>query len=367
MTDAESLPAFHLAIYTDALALGGAEMNLSRILGALPSQVRVTVVGVDEDVVEWLRGHRPGTAAMVLPPISGRTDVANIARHRAMFRRLDAQVLQFNLSTASSCQWAIVAACAVTGVARIVIENSPMGVWSSTSGRLKRATARRLDAHVAVGRRTATMIEDSSGLPPGSLEVIYHGVPPAGHEPVDRPADPTLLCVARHDPVKGVDVLLDAWVEVPEPARLVLVGEGPATADLRARCARLGLEERVEFRHGSWDGVRISDQMWAFDGLVLPSRLEGFPVTIVEAMLAGIPVVATRVGSVEEAVETGGTGWIVEPEDPPALAAAIRELLDDPAAARRMGERARSIAERRFTLDATIEAYARLYRRVLDA
>lgn len=358
-------PAFHLAVYSDAPALGGAEVNLSRVLAALPESITATVVGVDDHVVSWLRGHRPATASMVLPPISGRTDIAGIRRHRAMFARLGAQVLQFNLSAASSCQWAIVAACAVPGVARIVVENSPMGVWSSTSARLKRSTSRRLDAHIAVGRRTATMIEDSSGLVPGSIETIYHGVPDVDRLPVERPDEPTLLTVARHDPVKGVDVLLDAFTQVPPPARLVLVGDGPSTADLRARSARLGIDDRVEFRHVSWDTIRVADMMWAFDGLVLPSRLEGFPVTIVEAMLAGLPVVATRVGSVEEAVEPGGTGWIVEPEDPDALAAAIRELLDDPGAARRMGERARSIAERRFTIEATVEAYLEMYRRVL--
>ena len=356
--------AFHLVVYSDAPTLGGAEVNLSRVLAALPRTIRVTVMGVDTEVVEWLRDHRPGTQGLVLPPIVGRDDLTGLWRHRAMFVRLRPDIVQFNLSTASSCQWAILAATTVPRIARVVVENSPMGVWSSTSGRLKQLTSSRLAGHVAVGDRTARLIEESSGLPSGSIGTIYHGVPDVGREPVDRGPEPTVLTVARHDPVKGIDVLLDAFRQVPEPARLVLIGDGPESEALRQQCHRLGLDDRVEFRPLPWE-VRASDLMWAYDALVLPSRLEGFPVTIAEAMLAGLPVVATDVGSVAEAVIPGETGWIVAPEDPDALAAAMRELLDDPDRAAAMGARARELGEARFRIDATADAYMDMYRRIL--
>lgn len=355
---------FHLVVYSDAAALGGAEVNLSRVLAALPEAVRVTVMGVDAEVVEWLRGHRPGSGGLVLPAISGRDDLVGLWRHRAMFVRLRADVVQFNLSTASSCQWAILAATTVPGIARVVVENSPMGVWSSTSGRLKQLTSRRLAAHVAVGDRTARLIEESSGLPAGSIDTLYHGVPDVGRQPVERGPEATLLTVARHDPVKGIDVLLEAFTRVPAPTRLVLIGDGPERDALGRQCHDLGLDDRVEFRPLPWE-IRASDLMWAFDALVLPSRLEGFPVTIAEAMLAGLPVIATDVGSVAEAVIPGETGWIVPPEDPAALAAAIGELLADRDRAAAMGARARELGEARFRIDATADAYMEMYRRIL--
>jgi glycosyltransferase involved in cell wall biosynthesis len=361
---APAIEPFHLVVYSDAPARGGAEVNLSRVLAHLPPRIRVSLVGVDDEVVAWLASHRPGTATMVLPAIRDRSDVHGLWLHRAMFHRLRPDVLQFNLSSASSCQWAILAASTLRGVHRVVIENSPMATWSASSSRLKRLTSRRLAAHVAVGERTGRLIEQSAGLPDGSITTIYHGVPDVGRGPVDRPDPTTLLTVARHDPVKGVDVLLDAFARVAPPTRLVLIGDGAETDALRQRCSELGLDDRVEFRPLPWE-IRASSLMWAFDGLVVPSRLEGFPVTIVEAMLAGLPVVATDVGSVDEAVRPGETGWIVPPEDPTALAAAIEELVADPAAAAAMGARARAIAEERFTIDATIDAYLALYRRLL--
>lgn len=354
---------FRLVVYSDADQRGGAEVNLARVLAALPDQVGVSLVGVDDDVLAWLAGHRPGTATTRIDAVSGRTDVSGMVAHRRLFQRLAPDVVQFNLSSASSCQWAILAATSIRGLPRVVIENSPMGAWSASSARLKRFTSRRLAAHVAVGERTARLVEERSGLRPASVTTIYHGVPDVGRAEVQRPDEPTLLTVARHDPVKGIDVLLDAMALVGPPTRLVLIGDGPEGPALRTRCTELGLDDRVEFRDLPWD-VRAADQMWAFDALVLPSRLEGFPVTIAEAMLAGLPIVATDVGSVREAV-TDETGWVVPPEDPAALAAAIDELVADPEAARRKGARAREVAERRFTIEATIDAYLDMYTRVL--
>ena len=357
-------PEFHLAVYSDATALGGAEVNLSRVLAALPDSILVTVMGVDPEVVQWLRDHRPGSQGMVLPPITGRDDLFGMWLHRAMLVRLGARVVQFNLSTASSCQWAILAASTVPGIERVVVENSPMGVWSATSGALKRLTSRHLAAHIAVGDRTARLIEESTGLPADSIGTMYHGVPDVGRAAVERADDPDVAHRGPSRPGQGRRRPPRRARADPRPGQ-----GGPHRRRHRerraaAQCHRLGLDERVEFRPLPWD-ERAADLMWAFDALVLPSRLEGFPVTIAEAMLAGMPVIATDVGSVREAVLPGETGWIVPPEDPAALAAAIDELVADPDAARRMGARAREIASEQFRIDATMEAYLALYRRIL--
>jgi glycosyltransferase involved in cell wall biosynthesis len=228
-------------------------------------------------------------------------------------------------------------------------------------------TARRLAAHVTVGTSTARTIERDNGLAAGSITTIHHGVPDVGRAAVERPTEPTVLCVSRHDPVKGIDVLLDAMALVPPPTRLVVIGDGTETDTLRAQIDRLDLAERVELRPGMWGEQRAADVMWAFDALVLPSRLEGFPVTVVEAMLAGLPVISTDVGSVRESVRPGETGWIVPAEDPAALAAAIEAVVADPSTARAMGARGRELALERFTIDATVAAWVALYRQVLSS
>lgn len=365
-TDAfPEIDPFHLAVYSDAGELGGAEMVLGRLLEALPDQIRVTLIAVDGDVLAWLGAHRRAAETIEVAPVVRRTDLAGMRRLRRLFGGLDADVVQFNLSSASSCQWALLAAATVPGQRLVALEHSPMGSWSSFSTRLKQLTARRLAAHVAVGERAARLIEESSGLRRGSIEVIHHGIGPVRRGPSERGSDPTVLTVSRFDPVKGVDVLLHAMAKVAPPTRAVVIGSGPEGPALRRLRDELGLAERVELREPPPGQMDAATQMWAYDGLVLPSRLEGFPVTVLEAMFAGLPVVATEVGSIREQVVEGSTGWIVPPEQPDALAAAIEELVADPERAAAMGDAGRARAEELFTIDTTVRAWIALYRRLL--
>ena len=355
---------FRLLIYTDAPFRGGAEMTLAHVLAGLPQQIDVTVLGVDADVVAWLADHRPGAATVTTAPIRDRTDLSAMRAHRRAFAAADADITQFNLGMMSSCQWAIAAALTLRGSRCVAVENSPVATWSTLSSRMKRRTSRRLAAHVAVGNRTARSVEEQADLPCGRVRTIYHGVPDVDRTPVARvAAGPLIGTIARHDPIKGLDVLIDAMALLPE-VRLVLIGSGPETGALRSRCDRLGVSDRVEFRDVPWD-EQAADHLASFDLFVLPSRDEGFPVTIMEAMLAGIPVVATDVGSVRESVDDGATGLVVPPDDPAALAEAIRQLVDDPSQRERMGTEARRRGVERFTVDATVDAYLDLYREVL--
>ncbi|MFW6075321.1 MAG: glycosyltransferase, partial [Chloroflexota bacterium] len=82
----------------------------------------------------------------------------------------------------------------------------------------------------------------------------------------------------------------------------------------------------------------------------------------VQAMACGLPVIATRSGGPETIIDDRRTGILVEPGDPRALADAIRYLAAEPARRVRLGEAARETVARRFSLEATIDAYQQLYR-----
>ena len=122
-------------------------------LAGLPPEIRTTLVAVDPDVLAWLGERRPGAATVHVPGVRDRTDLAGMRRHRRLFRELRPDLVQFNLSSASSCQWAILAAATIPRLRIVALEHSPMGSWSRLSSALKRLTARRLAAHVAVGER----------------------------------------------------------------------------------------------------------------------------------------------------------------------------------------------------------------------
>jgi glycosyltransferase involved in cell wall biosynthesis len=101
--------------------------------------------------------------------------------------------------------------------------------------------------------------------------------------------------------------------------------------------------------------------MRGLDAFVLPSRAEGISNTILEAMATALPVLATRVGGNAELVEEGRTGLLVPAGDVQAMAQALVTLASAPAAAAALGRAGRERVERRFSLQAMVGAYQRLY------
>ncbi len=134
---------------------------------------------------------------------------------------------------------------------------------------------------------------------------------------------PVALCVARMEPQKRHDVLLDAWARLGGDAVLLLAGDGSLRAELARRCA-----ERVRFLGTRAD---VPDLLAAADVTVLTSDWEGMPIAVLESMAAGRAVVATDVSGVRDLLADGG-GLVVPRRDPAATAEALGTLLFDPAA-----------------------------------
>jgi glycosyltransferase involved in cell wall biosynthesis len=161
--------------------------------------------------------------------------------------------------------------------------------------------------------------------------------------------------------MKGHDILLRAVAQL-DGLRVVILGEGGQRTDLEKLADELGVSDRVQLP-GWVDNPRA--YLPQFDIFAMPSRSEGFPLAIVEAMLAARPVVATRVGSVAEAVTDGETGLLINKDDVEGLTAALRRLRDDPALRIRLGQRGREVAQRHFTVKQMVNSYERLWRQLV--
>ena len=182
-----------------------------------------------------------------------------------------------------------------------------------------------------------------------------------------RPADltddgrPMVLAVARLAPQKGLDTLIAAaarWRERrPEPV-LVIAGTGPLAGDLAAQARDLGVTARFLGRRDD-----VGDLLAVADVFALPSRWEGQPLVLQEAMRAGRPIVATDVGGVRDLAGDEGA-LLVKPDDPAALAASVRSVLDDPGLAARLSKaaahRAAALPTETEAVDTVIELYRRL-------
>jgi glycosyltransferase involved in cell wall biosynthesis len=204
---------------------------------------------------------------------------------------------------------------------------------------------------------------------PGSVDTEKFR--PALNRPTPEQPERNVVCVARLVHAKGVDVLLHAWGRMMrEPAewrahlkpRLLLVGDGECRPQMERIAAELGIQDSVAFLGQLTDVIPLLQQSWAF---VMPSRWEGMSNALLEAMACGLPCVATRVGGSEDLIEDGFNGLLVEPEKPIQMARALRQIIEDPDLARRLGQEARATVVRSFQLDTIARQCLELYRHLL--
>ncbi|MBW3650962.1 MAG: glycosyltransferase family 4 protein, partial [Actinobacteria bacterium] len=231
--------------------------------------------------------------------------------------------------------------------------------------------ARQIPRVMTVSDSSRRDIVEQMGVAAERIAVVPVGVDHTRFRPLsDRaPVPGRLLTTASADvPLKGLVPLLEALAKVrterPD-VHLVVIGKQRAGSRLPAVLDRLDLRRAVSFVSGVSD-ERIVELYAEAELAVVPSLYEGFSLPAVEAMACGTPLLATTGGALPEVVGTGGdTARLVPPNDPQALAGAIVELLDDPAARERLAEGGRQRVLDRFTWRATAERTVEQYRAVI--
>ncbi|MFI6285309.1 DUF3492 domain-containing protein [Streptomyces sp. NPDC051018] len=255
-------------------------------------------------------------------------------------------------------------------------------------GRLATETYTRASV-ITPGNTHARRWQEKCGADREKLRTVYPGMEADRFAAVgegEQGGDPlTLVWVGRIEPAKDLIALLHAFAEVrkEEPrARLRLFGtavRGPGSAapgsatylsHCRALAAQLFPDEAadahavgdnpVSFEEiGGPEAPELADAYAAGGVVVLSSVVEGFPLSLVEAMFCGRATVSTDVGAVVEVI--GGTGLVVPPRNPRALADACLALLRDPERAARLGAAARARALELFTAEQNIAAFRAVY------
>ncbi|MFL6197739.1 MAG: glycosyltransferase family 4 protein [Thermoanaerobaculia bacterium] len=180
------------------------------------------------------------------------------------------------------------------------------------------------------------------------------------HPPAEEPGPPLtvgfLSLLDVHHRYKGLEVLFEALRLLPE-VRLRVGGKGEDADFYRRRAEEMGVADRVEF-------LGFVEDLNAFYGschvFALPSTdiREGFGLVLLEAMACGRPVLTTPIVGMAADIEQRGAGVLVAPNDPVALAEALRSLEDLPA----MGRRARQLVEERYTWERAADDYEELFR-----
>jgi glycosyltransferase involved in cell wall biosynthesis len=206
------------------------------------------------------------------------------------------------------------------------------------------------------------------------IQRVYNGLDPADFAQANFAASiPVILSVGRLVEKKGFADLIAACrllIESGCQFRCEIIGEGPLRDDLQAQIVRENLAAHVALL-----GARSQDEIKRRLGLAnvfaLPCTIEAdggadnFPTVIAEAMASGLPVVSTSITGIPEMVEQGVTGELVAPNDPRALADALKRFLIDQERARQFGERGRAVAREKFTIETSVRALREIFERSL--
>ncbi len=236
--------------------------------------------------------------------------------------------------------------------------------------RMQVRVACRLPAIVTVSESSRGDIAAQMGVAHDRMTVVPVGVDTDVFRPVEGvvPVPGRLMVTTSSDvPMKGLVPLLEAVAKLrtEREVELVVIGRPRPGGRVDRALDRLGLRDVVRCVSGITDH-ELACLYGEAEVAVCPSLYEGFSLPTVEAMACGVPVVATTGGALPEVVgQDGETGLLVPPDDPGALAAAIRRLLDDPDLRSRLGAAGRQRVLGTFTWGVTARGTAECYRAVV--
>ncbi|MDD5261321.1 MAG: glycosyltransferase family 4 protein [Methylacidiphilales bacterium] len=241
--------------------------------------------------------------------------------------------------------------------------------YRKTSWNLLAQRCADIDHFVPVSHYYGELMSRRLGLKPERVTVVHPGIAVEEFSPVaTHLGAPVIGFLARMHQGKGLGTLADAFLQLEMPGvRLRIAGAKTSQDERFVRSLQRRLPHEVEFLP-NLDIQAKREFLRGLSVLSVPTTYgEALGLYVLEAWASGVPVVQPRHGAFPELVGKTGGGLLCDPDDPAALAAALRQILRDPAAARRMGEAGRLAVHTDFSIDAMTQKMETLLLKVSHA
>lgn len=347
---------------------GGAQANVRTLLAGMQGRADLALA---TSVEGWLtdEARAMGIPVHLVPemvqPLSPWQDLQAVHALTRLFREVRPDLVHLHSSKAGLLGRI---AARLTGIPAVFTAHG----WAFTEGApegrrhiavlSERLTAPLAARIISVSGYDTRLAERYKVGAPGQVVTIHNGLPDIGETP--PPGPQSSLCrvvmTARFAPPKDQLTLIRAAAQV-SGVHLTLIGDGEGLSAAQSLVTALGVQDRVDFLGARSD---VPQLLLAADVFALISNYEGFPISILEGMRAGLPIIATDVGGVQEAVQSGVTGLLVPKGDEAALVAALRTLATDKEERFAMGRAARDRFKQAFTEEAMLDNVRGIY---LDA
>ena len=355
---------------------GGLENGVANLINGLDERAyRHAVIALTGS--DWMRQRirRPEVEVHLLRKREGKDPAAYLRLFRLLKQLRPAIVHTRNLGTIDGAMVARLA-----GVDRCIHGEHGWDVFDPEGANRKYRALRRvlspaIHRFVTVSKELERWLTGVVGIPSRKVRRICNGVDVGRFRPSDgdgRAALPPdrfpeesfiIGTVSRFSAIKDPLALVTAFIEARampggERLRLVMVGEGELRAVAEGRLREAGAAEAAWLPGARADTPEL---LRAFDLFVLGSLREGISNTILEAMATGVPVLATRTGGNPELVQSGVTGFLVEPRETSELAQAIIRYATHPELGEAQGRAGRERAVREFSLERMLSDYDAVY------
>ncbi|MBK7048532.1 MAG: glycosyltransferase [bacterium] len=368
---------WHVVHVIGHMRTGGAEKQLANyLLAANRADFRHTLVCLEQPGELAAVVERTGIPVIRMP-LRTRFLPWSIQRFAGWMRDQDVSVVHTHMHHAAF--WGRLAGLAARVPVLVTTEHGKE-LWKGPARvAIDRRLSRYTSCHIAVSQEGLEQRIRREHVDPRRIQLIPNGVPLPD---LNRFAEsrrevraqlgltdetPVIGSVGRFIEAKGYAFLVAAVAKVLQrhpTARWLAVGDGDLHGATRVAADECGIGGAV-----IWAGRRddVPELLTAMDVWVMSSIREGLPVALLEAMAAGRAIVATNVGGIPDAVHHGEAGLLVPPASPDALADAICQVLENPAAADKLALSARRRAEQEYGIDSVAQRIEDVYRRELRA
>jgi len=224
-----------------------------------------------------------------------------------------------------------------------------------------------IDQFIAVSQYFADLMQRRLTLSSARVAIVHPGIV-LDDTPPTPPATPTIGFLARMHHGKGLGILVDAFLQLDIPGARLRIAGAMTNQDKRyVESLQRKLGDRAEF-FPNLDHADKQDFLHSLSVLSVPANYgEAFGLYVIEALACGVPVVQPRHGAFPEVLAKTGGGLLCDPNNPAALAAALRELLRDSARARQFGEAGRQVVRAEFSVEAMTQKTEALLQQVIHA
>lgn len=379
MVDASRLAWLYSHFLCEALAAKGHEVHLvtTRFLYAHAPSAR-TYTEWDHFYHRTNRLYGGRAQAPLRQYVKGLEHVVDMARVGSLLRRVQPDVIHFQQAPVPWVDgWFLESLKRVAPVVSTVHNTTPFhgdAPWIQRRG--FRFLISRFDhvvVHTNYSRRCLVgdlgILDERISEVRGGVYDFYQRIPGTAERTYVRPAEDVVLFFGNLSYYKGPDLMLEAFARLSAPrrecTRLLMAGNPRMPAKtLKQRAADLGIADRVD-----WDLRFIPDD--EVDGIFSRATVVALPYRHIErsgvlttALSYGKPIVANRIGGFAEMLEDGVQAFLVDPDDPSAMAGRLEDVLANPDRARQMGEAALDLARNWRSWDETAGEMLDIYSRV---